>query len=255
VSDDFADWHTFAYAAGVEAGESLIDQSYPDDLHPFPVPAEADGTLYLTDGVRVYAADGPGVSQHEWLISTRYDYPIERVLPTVSPSPALGWRSATTTAGMSLAWKLGDNLAPALTHAMIYLDGINWRQAQLQTYIPSSGTWLDLFEVQAYIEVEYTRTGQMVYPAGTDTDGQYLHFGEAVGGTFEFSASKVRKVTHHTSGAWFAGADTVTPYIYCEDIDGTEPTSGTGKLWLTRVCLIFSPQLPAEHGRTPAPDQ
>jgi hypothetical protein len=246
-TSDAASWHCFAYATGDEAGESLIDQTLPGDLRGFPVPAAADGVLWIDEGVEVYAVDGPGGGGDEWTVSTRYEYPISRIFPQVSPSPALGWRSANQTAGMAIAWREHTSYTSHMGWRVLHLEGINFRQAQIQARL--SGVWTDVFEIDNTTSFLFTRTGNVITPGGggLNTSGQYLHENELAGGYIELDplvgTTKVRKITHNTAGSLFQSGDMKQARIYCEDIDDTEATSGTARIWHPRVTVIMPPSL------------
>ena len=240
TSDDVS-WHAFAYSKGAQSGESLIDMTLPDDLRGFPIPSGPEEVLWIADGVWAWAVDGPASPGDEWLISTRYEYPIERIYPSVSPSPRLGWRSATATAGMEIAWREDTVSTAALGIRVLHLSGINFRQFQIQGR--AGGMWLDLHTVENWIEFEYTRTGNTVKAggAGLASSGEYLHHGEAVGGYLELSSTKVRKITHHTEGSLFQTGDRRQAQIVCDDMDDTEPTSGTARIWFPSVTVVMGP--------------
>lgn len=247
ATDDAASWLLFAYSVSGDCGKTMESWANPDDLLGREYPAGAGRSVYVDDGVSIYAVDGPTGGAEAWNIDTRYEHPIERIIPGTSPSPRIGWRSSSTTAGMSIALRLDadtdqDNYGGEIS--CLYLDGVNFRQFQIQRY--NGGAWGDEVTVNNYDTFTGSRSGNVVAPtgSGTPSGGIYVQHGELVGGYVDFGSGDVRPIVANSEGVLEAGSPS-TPHlrcrIYCGDIDGTEATSGTFAVWWPRVAVIWAP--------------
>jgi hypothetical protein len=197
---------------------------------PIPLPLETgetgEGPSWLA------ASTGPGVLGEEWAVDVLHDYPIEHVIPTLSPSPAERWRS-TSTAEQVIAWDhayrtwIGDSIALVVLQASFrrcYLedhDGSNWVEAGL----------LDL--ATGFVSVGAALYGDTLVPASGTDGSRYLHEGELVGGHVIIEADNVaRRIAWNTAGSWTATSTTPQARIVLENVDGTEDlTSGATIVW------------------------
>jgi hypothetical protein len=235
-------WYRF-HATGNRdvAGHMAGGQTNPDDLLPRPY---SPNPVYVDDGVRMRAVDGPTYEGDIWYLVRRSAYGIRHVHPRTSPSPSRPWRSATTPADMTIAWDIRGSSADRSHLGRdlmgVWLEGINMRQAQVR--LRYGGAWNLLDDVDFSIEVGYRRRGNTIHVTGGTIFGPYLEGMEAAGGTFEFddAGQTCRKITSHNFGPWIDEPDVgAVPVLYCEDIDGTEPAAGTGRIWFPRALLLF----------------
>jgi len=217
------------------------------DLHPrlFSASATRVGT---SSEVKITAIGGPAWQGDTWTIATRYEYEWQRMLPAVSASPRVRWRSTDETA-QSIALYLDTTLQgtaesmPGNDLIAIGLFGINWRLGKLQRYDVGTAAWVDLVTLDAasgMSTIHYQRRGQTVIPsAGTQSDEPYLYFDEMAGGTFKFNGTYFRKIAAHSEGAWTSNSRKLCT-MSLTGVDDNEPASGlAGEIWAPNmVCMV-----------------
>lgn len=236
-----ADWFAVGYVSGDEAGSGLNNFTNPDNLHGHTYGAGTAQSVWVGDGVSAWAVDGPTAAGNDWHIDTRYEYGIERVVPQVSPSPEVKWRSSSTTASMAIAYRLDDFDDAYLNGAQtLILEGINFRQCQLQKY--TGGAWSDVRTINAYEDIDFERKGAVVRPnvtSGTQADSPWVEHNELVGGAIEFPNGDVRRIVSNTAGHISEVNGLLSTANIClirlEGVDDGENASGTGKIWFPRV--------------------
>jgi len=224
------------------AGSGLgADLTRPDDLRPRSY--SAGSSVYVADGVRLRATDGPTVSGDTWGIDTAYDYPVDAMLPSHSPSPRVAWRSTNTPGDMELVWSR-DALGSLMGGYAIgfYIDGVNFPSATLSVYV---GAWVPAATVDFTQTVDFIRIGATVKPGTTSSGvtGYYLQQNQLAGCRFYFPTSgDVRVISGNSAGYWSNGAVAEQRAIlYLEDCDGGEDASGTaGQIWFSRALVTVA---------------
>ena len=224
------------------AGEQLAaGQTNPDDLFPKPFRATS---MWVNDGVRIAATDGPAWRDDDWSIATRYSYSIDHVYPLQHPSPRIGWRSTGVTQEQ-IAWRFdGVNQYPVLG---MYLDRINFQTGTLAGYDDDSTAWVDIASFDTAVEfydLPYTRKGDLIIPnvSALHSPGiRYIHANELQDCTVDLGSSKFRKVSSNTAGLW-RYATTQYPTLRLTTVDGTEPTTGRMQIWGRRMLMVVSGQ-------------
>ena len=200
---------------------------------PVPLPAET-GRAWLA------ATSGPGALGETFEVPVAHDYPIEAIVPTVTPSPAQHWRS-TSTAEQVIAWDHGTRTFAGDSVALVALDA-NFRTAVLEYHDGSgweaAGT-LDL--AQGFTGLDADLVGDVLTPAtGTPVGARYLAEGEATDGHVEFiTGSSARKIRWNTAGWW--GGTGPQARILLQDVSGTEDTSGGVHLVWPSGVLVCHP--------------
>ena len=156
------------YTFGTYAGKQLYaGNDNPEGLQgrtfsPSPV--------YVDDGVKIAAVDGPVFFGDNWHLDTRYEYGIENVFHEVSPSPARGWRSIGTAVEQLIAVQYegapaGERVPGLEPMIGIGLFEINFRTCYLEGY--NGATWDTLATIDSATlqnELSFTRQGDTVFP-------------------------------------------------------------------------------------------
>lgn len=233
-------WH-YAYATG---GATITDtlaegQTNPDDLFGRTF---SPSRVYVEDSVRIQTVDGPAFRGDTWTIASRSAVAVHNILPSVAPSPEVGWRSLTTTHSMDIAFDLDvdgeegsffENAAIGL-----YLDRHNVSSVAVQ--ISATGAaWSSLGTVDTRIAVSYTATGNAIVTTN-ETEGPYVQPDEFVGGYFQYEDGTIRKIVRNTEGVLGVLPETNRAVrIYVEGHDGTEDAAGAGYIWPPRVLIVF----------------
>ena len=236
-----SDWMEFHATHDEWTGKHLAGgQTNPDDLFPRPF---SPFPVWIDDGVKVAALDGPAFHEDDWNIDTRYDFPVERVLPAVSSSPRERWRSTATGAStIGFQFPISGVVAnPGTDSIGLYLGGINWRTGTLERWNGSS--WASLASIDAAANrstLPYTRQGSTitVNTGGTNTGQHWIRPGALVGHTVDLGGGKLRRVIHNTEGVWTTAGTEVRPVLWLDGMDGTEASSGNCDLWSTSLVLI-----------------
>ena len=263
-------WYDVCYATGTDTGGQMAADAFtnPDDLHPYPFSA-ITGTQ-VGQGVTVTAESGPAVRGDIWTISTRYDYEIERILPSSQQlSPRWSWRS-TSTAAQTIALRLSEHGDTSLGSDVIAVAAYNSNVSRVivSGYDLDTTSWVTLGTVdisEGLNGLRWTREGTTVTPqtSGNSTNEPYLYHEECEGWTFALTDSVARRVAHNAEGKW-TDETTRTPVLALAGVDGTEATSGTGGYlipdsWVILIDLAGATysairlQIPAPTTGIPAP--
>jgi hypothetical protein len=231
------DWHQISY--GLHEGIVSWSSGFAtDDLFPRPFSANYLG---LDDGVSVRAVDGPAARDDEWDVPIAYSHPMRAVDPLLYPSPRYKWRSTDETQNQ-IIWEV-DSVSTTYSPTemgAIYLGGINFATATLAGW--NGSAWVTIATIDAKLEgtaVGYNRQGNSVFSdLGSEHTASFLGIDEAVGGTFKLDGTYFRKIERHTEGIWHK--DGFYPRFYLDGITGSEPTSGTGEIWMPNVCVVWT---------------
>lgn len=195
--------------------------------------------VYLQDGQSV---EGVGLARlgDTWTHDPGHTYAAANALPTVLATPRRGFRSLTADQQI-VALKRSDVDIPSRGLVAVYVDGANVRGLEVELH--TGGAWSS--EV-AFLPATfaYESFGEAVIPdfASLSGDATWYDEDELAGDTFEFANGDLRRISGNRAGAW-GPSDQVTPILYLEGIDGTEPTgTGTGRIWHRRyVVLLYLP--------------
>lgn len=238
---DVFEFH-FLYDNGGKFGLEA-EPSRPDELLARAFPTLSAG--YVAAGVSIRAANGPTARNDKWSISTAYTYAVDNVLPSVAPSPRVGWRSTSTPGDLELSFTRDATVRPPFGNYAIgvYLDRINFPKFKVAGY--GSSGWTELADVNCSQVVGFVRVGNAVKPRTTaaGASGYYLATDQLVGGYFYFPTSgDVRKIARNTAGYWSSGAvDEQRAIIYLEEIDDGEDAAGdTGQIWFPRALVTIA---------------
>ena len=243
----------FAAAANVYEHHIVYDQytgsglaadlTRPDDLRPRTY--SSTSPVYVADGVSLRAVDGPTIAGDTWGIDTEYEYPIDAILPSHSPSPRTVWRSTSTPGDMEIVFSrdaLGSATGGYSTG--IYLDNCNFPTAS--TYVKIAGTWYPSTSIDLTQTVDFIRVGGAVKPGTTTSgvSGYYLAEDQLAGSHFYFPTSgDVRRISGNSAGYWSNGTvDEQRAILFLEGCDGGEDASGTaGQIWFSRALIVIAP--------------
>jgi hypothetical protein len=229
-------WRHFFYTAGsltYRINDHAQDggQDTPTDLNGRDY---APVSVSLADGLKIRAVDGPTFLGSEWTIPSRYEYAIEKILPSVEPSPTEGWRSTADGTNMLIDFELAAGDTEPLNDTVgLYIQGHNCGQVALQKF--DGGSWSNIVSVDLIADLglgslTYINNNGAVRPGtGTEVGNHYFQFNELAGGVVRFSANaKPRRIVGNTEGFWTATTSATTKQVTIwYEPDGTEPSSGT----------------------------
>jgi len=231
-------WRALNYSAGAHTGLGLAGgQTNPDDIQARTF-AGYGFHQWVDGGTKITATDGPARIGDTWHVDTDYRYELARVFPSHSPTPRAAWRS-TGTAAESIALTLDTTLLGTAPHAMgsdtvaLTLLGCNWATGVWEGYDAATSTWLTLANLDFATGLgglPWARFGNSIFPGGTGASAPYIHAGEFDGATFDLGGGVLRRVKSTIPGKWTNAANAKKAGLILEDVDGTEPATGTGAI-------------------------
>jgi hypothetical protein len=238
----------FGPVCAVPQVNDWIDFTSPDDLGPRYFSGNA---LYVDDGVKIAAKDGPTAHGDLWKIQTRYDYGIENVHHEIAASPYKTWRSTATDTELLIRWDVDDNAAARTPGAVLglYLGNINFRHCVLQGY-DHNGTWQDLVEIDTRTEVHYVRNGNTVTADTAQTTHVSPHFhtyNSLAGSHFVFNPAAGGAdpdpfpILSNSEGVFtnaIGSAFSKRPILRLDGDVSSMPASGDGEIWAQNVLAL-----------------
>ena len=242
-------WSEFHVSMGQSVGENITTQVNPADLWAKGY-STVGGRSYVNGGTFVTAHGGPARRDDLFLLSTRYGYPINRVMFSESQTPRVKWRSTDLTQ-QTIALALDntilgtDDSFPGNDVIGICLLGINWQTGELQGYNVGTTSWDTIAEIDSasgMSALPWTREGGSVMPKAVSSESQYLHTAEFAGGTFglkDGTGTNLRKIVTNTSGKWSGSTTQKLPTIILEGVAASDRSSGnSGYIMSPNVTVI-----------------
>lgn len=238
--------HAFNWGATPDAGTSYHTTIAGRWLTGRPMPAgHIGGTSDNFAHLAVKA--GPFFKADTQTATVSYDFPIENIFPTFSPSPAQPWRSSGTASDVIIALDYTRvSLLDGSVSYLLYIGGTNLEEVKLEGFVSSSWSTLGtLVMAQGFTGLNYAIAGDLIVPnrSTTASAGRYIQANEFRDGYVDV-AGKTRKIVNHTGGAW---QQTTTPpaaaeaFFRIEGVDGTESALGTATLRGTAGILVVVP--------------
>tara|TARA_R100001443_G_scaffold18245_2_gene29103 strand:- start:600 stop:3971 length:3372 start_codon:yes stop_codon:yes gene_type:complete len=234
-------WHWFNFTSDEYAGETPFAGGFTNPTNLNGKPYSTMNSTYVDDGVRIRAIDGPTTPGDSWNIDTRYAYGIERTIPFSEPSPSKGWRS-NDESEQTIAWTFSG--VNRYTELGLYLDGCNWRTANLQAWNGSSWATIaaiDLAAGQTNLAYQQGDISMFVNPSASTAPGRYYEFNELIGGTVRVNPSSgsdfSRKITANGAGQWTQQANYVRANVEMESTPIVIATTGTLDIWSPRILI------------------
>lgn len=240
-----SDWRIVQFVSDSTTGTQLTTWANPGDLFPRSF---APTPVYVDDGVKIAAKDGPCIMNEIWDVDTRYEHGIEYAHPDVSPSPARTWRSLDETQqDIVWAYALAQEHPPLSPSIGIGLFNINWRTGSLWGYDIDTAAYVLLANIDAasgQAALRWTRQGsRVVVDTGASNDADdYFPYNILEGSHFKLSGQEavVRTIATNSEGAW---TNSTTKRVRLELSDALvgDPTSGTaGEIWSKDVVVIVN---------------
>ena len=255
-------WYSFHSAIRLDSSNSYVwadgtvdaDAQYGRWLTSYPMPIPAVGGT-SDNFAHLATKGGPFLQPEDQTATVAYDFPIENIFPTHSPSPAQPWRSNATDTDVIIALNMGRKTRLDSTVGFVlYVGGTNLEEVVLEGF---DGSWITLGTLTmatGFVGLAQLigLSGDIMIPhlAATISAGRYVQHNEFAGGYATFSGGDTRKIATHSGGAWRQTTippDAAEAWFRLEDIDGGE--SGTVDLRGTQGVLIVSPTLAAPYQR------
>lgn len=240
-----ANWAYFSVSENGEMGIGVDGEINGKQYPALGYYAALDAGLYIT------TQDGPARQSDLWDIQPQYDYPIDRVLYSVSPTRGNEWRSDTvadpdadTVPQNNIAWALDVDAPTAIAYPRnktlgLHLSGVNFRRFFLDMY--NGSTWVQHCTVANQVgpDWDFTRSGNTVVCA-QNVDGPFLHYGECVDWYLylydDNDELTVRKIIQNTEGVIDNSSTTKTVTFTILEPTGA-PSFGYAQL-VPNVCTV-----------------
>ena len=226
----FFQWHWNNNPLFFQPGNSGGLSGLPLNIYPYPI-RDAGNSL---GPMRLAATRGPALRTQTFDIDPVYDYGIDRIFPTISPSPSEVWRSTDKSEQLIVMDMGADGMIGPTWGACLYMAGCNFAAAVLESS-PDGITWTARGTWNAstgFETLEYERNGDWIRPdtggAGSVGD-RNLQRNEVVaaGGYLVLDGTHPVKVVSNGAGGWDStpGRATVDPNMRVALVSG-EGASG-----------------------------
>lgn len=242
------DYHFFSYGVGDACGKGWVTGDTNTRQY-------AGRGFYTTvkDGLELSTLDGAAREGDTYTISPQYGSPVQRVLHSVSPSPAVGWKSDTVADPdvdkvplQRIAWMMNTTLqGTAVTHTQseatgIHLNGINFKEFSVNVH--NGTTWSKVATVSNTVNgiagFAFSRVGAAL--TSTTADGVYLHLNECAGWSILLDdglGNRVQRRIESSGSGVLAATSSKRAYLTLAGVKSTDPTTGTAFL-IPSACTV-----------------
>ena len=212
--------------------------SRPADLAPIPL-ADAAPT-YIIGGLSLAERSGGArVDGTTHTFSRASNYAKNNLLPSVSPSPRRGWRSAQTASTEVVGWTLDyDSGNPVPTGSdlwAIYLDKI---ESVPRFQLVVDGATVATVDLRIPIAYSQSGGGVRMSTTGTLKLGPWVAANELAGGYFQGATGAVVRIVGNTSGALTIGSPVAERRAVLRLEDEASSGSGSGYIWPPRALVL-----------------
>lgn len=228
-------WGEFHVSSDDSTGVQIIDPVIQYRQYP-----TFGDYLYIGDGVSISTRESPAYEGDQYEIAPRYDFPIQRLFPTVSPSPRVVWKSEKVTSGSIPSNRIAfyvdkdvKNLSVSpLLNGLIgfHLENINFRHFSVRRYDVGTSSWSTVATVDTSsgLTGSFQRDGNKLFVSGVGTDNFYLHFDECRDWIVQIGDDPAifRRVRTNSEGVWNTN-NAKMAIVELDGVTNTEPTSGT----------------------------
>lgn len=204
---------------------------------PVPIP---DG--WAGEATWVRAINGPAALGDRVHLPLVYDHGVDKLFPELSPSPAVGWRSAAQTQqiftfDLGVAGRLGEAIG-------VYVAGANFRFAYLEYHDGTTWRLAGQLDLAIASGLPFSRTGSAVYPSG-EAATRYLWEGELARGTVHLGIGSPKRIAWNSHGKWTTAAKAAE--LELEGVTGSEPIAGNATIWAPSGLLVVYLTQPLRH--------
>lgn len=205
--------------------------SRPLSAQPSPVPEFGD----TYSRCNLVAAAGPGRVDETHTAYIAPDYPVENADLRVTGTTLRRWR--TTGVGTAhLAYDFGAVSRAGCVWVLAF-PYLNAPSVELQAYV--GGVWVTQATLSSAVasSVPFAVSGDVVRFTSATQIGRRLWENELVGGWISLSGPKKRRIVRNTAGRMWSGSDGAK--LWLEDVDGTEPATGSATVYAPRACHVI----------------
>lgn len=211
----------------------------PADLMAGPLTAEP---YPVAGNVWVYATQGPARYGDRHRLQADHVHALRYAFPSVLPSSARGLRTVDDASDLIVPIQLHATnevpLPPAIG-LVVRTNGI--KTLYLEGY--TGGSWQTLATGEAYSgrEGSYSLSGDRAWPASGTAWSRHTSpaaLGGCVAELVNGGTTKLRRIRANDGGVWDPSITARQELLTLEGCDGTEPATGTIRVWDTTVALI-----------------
>lgn len=232
------------YTSSTYVGQGWYGQANPMDLQGRDIGSQL---MELANPTRIRAVSGPCDRFDAWQLDTAYTYPVEAIHIEHSPSPRMGWRSTTDGTQQTLVWELaGTDYGRVRGKAIaLYLSRINFRTAELWGRDLSNvlSKLCDIDAATGQNTLDWERAGNTIRPDSLVSQSSALSyaFNELVDAHFVMAGagSAIRRIRANGEGSFYGSGTSQRVQIEFDDLDATEPSSGTSGAIIARDVVVI----------------
>ena len=243
---DFYECH---FSEDARTGLQLSSGQTDRELWSRPYPG-LGFSVKLDQDLFISTRDGATQEVDQWQIEPRFDYPLDNMVYTISPSKRTPWRSPVTSPGPNPAARIALYVDPSqevteLENDIlgVCLENVNFQNFTIQRH--NGSAWINIGTVDNSVySGGFTRTGAAIFSSASPgaLDFPYLMFNECRGWRVKLDDGagnvKFRKVASNSEGP-FIQTSSKFSVLTLEGIDGTEPSSGTATIIPDSVAAVI----------------
>ena len=206
-------------------------------------------SVKLDKDLFILTRDGATQEIDTWQIEPRFDYPLDNIIYSISPTKRTTWRSPSETGPLSRA-RIALFVDPSqekteLENDMLglCLENINFQDFEVEIHDGTSWSTIATVDNNAYSGA-FTRTGATIISSATSgtIDHPYFFYNECKGWRVKLDDGadnvQYRKIASNSEGP-FINTSSKFAVLTLEGVDGTEPTSGTATIIPDSVAVLL----------------
>lgn len=250
-----SEWFEFSFVSSTNTGTQMATGfSNYADLYAQTYPARGN-YVYVDDGLYLTTYDGPARENDQYTIPVRYQYGLENIFHAVSPTPQITWRGVSVVSGdnaeiflpflLETAVGSVDDTRLGADVVGLHLSNINFLDFRIERRDVGTSSWVVMQTVQNKIgPFTFRRDGASV-TVSAGTSGPYMTLHEMAGWRIKLDGGGesvvFRKIRTNSEGS-LTTKTTKTCVIMLEDVDSTDPTTGTATVIPDSVCCVIDTQ-------------
>jgi len=232
------DTHTGRQLAYGQTDRELWSRPYPS----LGYNVKLDGDLFIS------TRDGATQEVDTWDIEPRFDYPLENIVYSISPTTRTTWRTPASVGAIPSS-RIALYVDPSqevteLENDMlgVCLENINFQNFTIRRHNGSAWVTIGTVDNNAYSGA-FTRTGATIQSSATSGTIQhpYFFYNECKGWRVKLDDGGdnvvYRKIASNSEGPFIVTSSKYA-VLTLEGVDGTEPTSGTATIIPDSCCVL-----------------
>lgn len=229
-------------------GRQLAFGQTDRELWSRPYPA-LGYSVKLDNNLFIMTRDGATQEVDQWQIEPKFDYPVENILYSISPTKRTTWKTPAS-AGPIPSSRIALYIDPSeekteLENDMlgVCLENINFQNFLIRAHDGTSWATVATVDNKAY-QGSFSRTGATIRSTAASgaIDHPYFFYNECQGWRVKLDDGgdnvQYRKIASNSEGP-FITTSSKFAVLTLEGIDGTEPTSGTATIIPDSIAVLM----------------